>query len=175
MKWLKRGEAAAALGIKGRAVRTLAEKGQIPTKYEGNRKLYGILDDSIQEPVEDVDFFEKSSEKYMFDEQNDMYLFFGLPSQPPVVKVGRSRIDELISDYSNEAGGATVNQLATKYELSRATVKSILRWLGKTHDSAPFSDETLRYNDEEHLASSVLRAKEQRVLVKAQKKAFTAT
>ena len=56
------------------------------------------------------------------------------------------------------------------YELSRGTVKAILSYLGKTHDSAPFSDETLEHSDEEVLASSVLRAKEQRVLVKAQKK-----
>lgn len=172
MRWLRRSEAAIALGIKYRAVRTLADKGEIPTKYQGRLKLYGISDDQVVEPSEGegVDFFEKTSDRYVFDEQTDTYLFFGLPSQPPVVKVSRSRIDELISDYSNEAGGATVNQLANKYELSRSTVKTILSWLGKTHDSAPFSDETLRHQDEDDLASSVLRAKEQRVLIKAQKR-----
>ena len=171
MRWLRRSEAAEALGIKRRAVRTLADKGEIPTRYEGRLKLYCISDDMLNKPVKEVDeFFEQSSDKYIFDSATDTYLFFGLPNQPPVVKVPRPRIDSLISDYSNEAGGATINQLSVRYELSRATIKAILNWLGKTHDSAPFSDETLEHSNEEDLASSVLRAKEQRVLVRAQKK-----
>lgn len=169
MKWFRRSEAAEALGIKNRSVRTLADKGLIPTKFEGKIKYYGVEEDSIIEKEKD-NFFEKSSENYVFDRNTDTYTFFGLPNQPPVVKVSRERIDNLLSDYSNETGGATINQLAGRYELSRATIKTILSWLGKTHDSAPFSDETLELGNEDELATSVLRAKEQRVLVKAQKK-----
>lgn len=172
MKWLKKREASEALGIPPRRVRTLADKGVIPVRYEAHHKYYGIIDsnEEIEETNNTVDFFEKPSDKYLFDNSSDTYLFFGLPDQPPVVRVSREKIDSLIRDYSNETGGATVNQLAGKYELSRATIKSIIAWLGKTHDSAPFSDETLAMTEEDELATSVLKAKEQRVLVKAQKK-----
>lgn len=170
MRWLKRSEAAEALGIPPRRVRTLAEKGTIPFKYVGRLKFYGISEEEESLEEQKEGFFEKNSDKYLFDKASDCYMFFGLPNQPPVVKVSRNRIDSLLRDYSNETGGATINQLAGRYELSRATIKTILSWLGKTHDSAPFSDETLEMRDEDELATSVLRAKEQRVLVKAQKK-----
>ena len=172
MKWLKKRQAAEALGIPPRRVRTLADKGALPVRYEGHHKYYGIIDSNEgNEGIESAtDFFEKPSDKYIFDTSSDTYLFFGLPDQPPVVRVRRERVDSLIRDYSNETGGATINQLAGKYELSRATIKSIISWLGKTHDSAPFSDETLAMTEEDELATSVLKAKEQRVLVKAQKK-----
>lgn len=170
MKWLRRREASIALNIPYRRVRTLGDNGTIPTKFEGNIKYYGVPRETNIEEKTSSDFFEKTSDKYIFDKESDDYLFFGLPDQPPVVRVPRTRIDELISDYSNETGGATINQLASRYELSRATIKSIIGWLGKTHDSAPFSDETLAMTDEESLATSVLKAKEQRVLVKAQKR-----
>jgi len=171
MKWLKRQEASEALNIPYRRVRTLADNGVIPVKYKGKRKLYGVSESLIQDSKikKDSNFFEQSN-KYHFDKEKDEYLFFGLPDQPPVVRVSREKIDLLIADYSNETGGATINQLASRYELSRATIKTIINWLGKTHDSAPFSDETLAIEDEEKLATSVLRAKEQRVLIKAQKR-----
>lgn len=171
MRWLRRKEASIALNIPYRRVRTLGDRGTIPVKYEGNIKYYGVSEDSLPESKKtSSEFFEKTSDKYLFDKESDDYLFFGLPDQPPVVRVSREKIDSLISDYSNETGGATINQLSSRYELSRATIKSIIGWLGKTHDSAPFSDETLAMTDEETLATSVLKAKEQRVLVKAQKR-----
>lgn len=169
IKWLKRSDACAALGVNPRRVRYLGDTGKIPTKFVGGIKLYGI-DDGKEETTATQEFLEKSDDRYFFDVQTDTYFFFGLPDQPPMVKVPRTRIDALISDYSNEGGGATVNQLALTYELSRSTIKAILNVLGKTHDSAPFSDETLSLGDEEALTTSLLKAKEQRVLVKAQKK-----
>ena len=175
MKWFKKKQASEALGIPPRRVRTLADRGLIPVKYEGKHKFYGVTEKAGQDSQDIADakkevFFEKASDRYVFDTVTNTYIFFGLPDQPPTVKVGRDKIDALIRDYSNETGGATVNQLAGKYELSRATIKSIISWLGKTHDSAPFSDETLAITEEDELATSVLKAKEQRVLVKAQKK-----
>ena len=83
--------------------------------------------------------------------------------------VEKSKIDALIWDYSNETGGLSVNEICRKYGLARPTLIRILRVLGKTHDSAPFSDEEMTAANEEVLIESLVRAKEQRVLVKAER------
>ena len=63
MRWLKRSEAAEALGIPPRRVRTLAEKGTIPFKYVGRLKFYGISEEEESLEEQKEGFFEKNSDK----------------------------------------------------------------------------------------------------------------
>ena len=119
---------------------------------------------------DDKGFFDDVNDLYHYDYAKEIYYFFGIKDQPSVVKVKREHVDNLVNDYSNDGGGLTLNQLANKYSLSRVTVKSILSAMNKTHDSIPFTPETLHEKSEEELVENLLRVKEQRVLVKAQKK-----
>lgn len=167
--WYNRHEACEKLGLTSHQLRYRVNKGYLKWKKNGQTNLYWISEDT--EEVEDdtsSDFFTEDQSGYYYDPSDQKYVFFGLPDQPPVVRVSRERIEGLIRDYSNETGGMTVNQVAGKYSLSRASVKHILSRLGKTHDSAPFSDESLKEGDEDQLVANLLKAKEQRVLVKAQ-------
>ena len=172
--WYNRQDACKKLGLsKTQFSRRVTDK-KIKWKRNGKTNLYWLSDSIIDQygskPDSELEseFFQVDQSGYYYDPSDQKYVFFGLPDQPPAVRVSREKVDGLIRDYANETGGMTVNQIAGKYALSRASVKHILARLGKTHDSAPFSDESLQEVDEDQLVANLLKQKEQRVLVKAQ-------
>lgn len=178
-KWVNRIEATLVLGIGNEALRGRVRRGTILRKTGADGNFYYEIEvstDSEKENIlksEKVDsFFGSDETNYHYDETKKEYIFFGLPDQPLSVKVSRDKINELLRDYSNYSGGMTINQIAGKYLLSRVTVQKILSILGKTHDSIPFSSETIDSEGEDALVSSLLKAKEQRVLVKAHQKSL---
>lgn len=81
----------------------------------------------------------------------------------------------LVLAYSNDGAKATLNEIARTFGLSRPTARDILKALGKTHDSAPFTDEEIAERDESGLSEDLVRLKEERVLRKAEKAAWDET
>ena len=169
-RWLLAGELAKELGVSRYAIYKKGKSGEIKTKREP--KVNGFLYDaeSVKRKDEVIeDFFATECPDYFYDEKNQTYLFHSLPGQKGAVTVSKSKIDALIWDYSNQTGGLTLNEICRKYGIARRALIHILRVLGKTHDSAPFSDEDLSEKDDDTLVESLLRAKEQRVMVKAER------
>ena len=75
--------------------------------------------------------------------------------------------------YSNWDGApSSVNELSRKFGLARTTVNELFRAMGMTHDSSPWSNEELEDAEESSLVEDLLRAKEERVLVKAERKEY---
>jgi len=176
-KWLSKKEAMELLGLTGPQIRYKSEVSKkIKRRKQKGRVQYQIEVGDLKESEVSTStpvFFNEDASGYHYDPSAEQYLFFNLPDQPPVVRVSRVKVESLIKDYSNETGGLTVNQIAGKYKLSRPSVQRILAYMGKTHDSSPFTSEKLQEYSEDDLVADLLRSKEQRVLVKAQQKRLT--
>ena len=68
------------------------------------------------------------------------------------IVLSTDRVDSILADYSNVTGKpATINQVARTHDLPRPVVIGILRALGKTHDSLPFTEERLGTASENEL------------------------
>jgi hypothetical protein len=89
--------------------------------------------ESEPEPVN----FREAGEGF-FHPSQDGYVFSALPGQRKACLLPRATVEGLVSDYT--AGRATINEVATRYGLTRAQVQHILRSQGVTHDSPPYTD-----------------------------------
>ena len=169
--WYTQSEAAKKLKRSVGYVYYQCQIGNIKRKKFGSIYKYKIEDDcEVSESPQDLKILKKNKESYHYNNDTQCYVFYGLTDQPPVVTVHKDHVESIVRDYSNDTGGLTLNQVATKYSLSRTTVRQILSFLGKTHDSVPFTDEYIKEATEDDLIQDLVRAKEQRVVVKAQKK-----
>ena len=107
---------------------------------------------------------------YWYDEQRDLYVMT-LPSRKNPVAVPGESWKVIREAYSNWDGApASVNELARKLGLARRTVREILKTMETTHDSAPWSDEEIATESEESLIEDLVRRKEEKVLITAERK-----
>ena len=104
--------------------------------------------------------------KYVFLESEDEYL---IPTKKGMLHVDGDRIRKLVDNYSNYGHQKTRNMVAREFGWARDAIIDALAVLGKTHDSAPFTDEHILYTSEEELVADVIRKKEHKILVKADK------
>lgn len=114
---------------------------------------------------------------YVFDDSRDRYIF-SLKSKAnagrPLILGGNS-VRQMVLAYSRDGGDASLNALARSFGLHRQSVRELLRALGKTHDSAPFTDEEIAKRSEEDLAEDLIRLKEERVLRVAERTQWAET
>jgi len=105
----------------------------------------------------------------------DQYVF-NLPSKPrhPWV-VSQGEIEKLVAMYSKDGDNATINQISRELGWHRKTVQEVLRALGKTHDSLPFTDEQLSQDEEDALVEDLIRRKEEKVHVRASRQDWQKT
>ena len=96
---------------------------------------------------------------------------FNLPSKPrgPFV-MDAGDVEMLVAGYSNDGGKGSVNQLARKMSMARKTIQEVLKALGKTHDSLPYTDEQIASTSENELIDDLVRRKEEKVLIESQRK-----
>ena len=126
--------------------------------------------------VEDIKKKEESIEKslyhnqaYWFDKSRDVYVVH-LPSKKRPYALNGSFWRSMKEAYSNWGGSpSSINEISRKFSLPRNTVTELLRVMGVTHDSSPWSEEHLANADEEELVQDLIRRKEEHVLVRAQK------
>lgn len=176
--WLPPQEAAAALGIKTSAMRKRFSKGQIQ-RQDGLYWVEGPAfshDDGGPPPLT-VKHDDDVGAAYYFDEARDKYLF-SLRSKAQAGKpfvLSGDTVRALLQAYSRDGSAATVNEICRTFGLNRTTAREILVALGKTHDSAPFTDETIASGDEEVLADDLVRLKEERIIRRAEKASWEQT
>lgn len=107
---------------------------------------------------------------YYFDESRDVYVIH-LPSRKRPLAMPGVTWRALREAYSNWDGAPTsVNALCRKFGLARQTMMQLLKVMGTTHDSSPWSDEYTFESNDDTLIEDLLRKKEERVLVKAERK-----
>lgn len=106
-------------------------------------------------------------EKYRFDPVADEYI---IHTKKGMLPISGRRIRELLEMYSNYGAKKTINQVAQEFGWARHAVIDVLRALGKTHDSSPYTDETLAEVEAPDLVKDIVRKKEQKVLAAADRK-----
>lgn len=138
------------------------------------------------DPEEDTESFEEEntlpplsvdnwehSQTYWFDKDRDLYVVH-LPSRKRPLAIPAVKWRSIKEAYSNWDGApASVNEISRKQGLSRKTVIELLRVMGVTHDSSPWTDEEMQDTHPIDLVEDLLRKKEERVLVKAQQKEWS--
>lgn len=117
----------------------------------------------------EVDVWEHN-QTYWFDKDRDLYVVH-LPSQKRPLAIPATKWQSIRAAYSNWDGSpASINEICRKQGLARRTVVELLRAMGVTHSSSPYTDEEFSERGEQELIQDLLRKKEERVLVKAQQK-----
>lgn len=175
MPWLPSTAAAKALGIHPRSLRKRAAKNP---KIRNAAGLYFVPDDEkpTAPPIhhDDANGFGSA---YVFDDTRDRYVF-SLRSKAhagrPLVLSGDT-VRAMVQAYSRDGGDASINALSRTHGLHRTSVREIIRALGKTHDSAPFTDEDIANRTEEDLGEDLIRLKEERVLRESERKQWAET
>ena len=132
-----------------------------------------LQDENIpQEEEEEVaeTTLEALSDEYWYDSERSRYVFH-LPTRGPFA-LPADTVDGIREAYSNLGGGATINQVARRFGMSRSTTTGVIRALGLTHDSPPWGPEEVASRDEADLVEDLIQRKTERVIVKAERKAW---
>tara|TARA_R100001594_G_scaffold42369_1_gene74417 strand:+ start:320 stop:1789 length:1470 start_codon:yes stop_codon:yes gene_type:complete len=122
-----------------------------------------------EQPASDASSDWLHDRPYWFDESRDTYVIHLASRKRPLAMPGETW-RALREAYSNWDGvPASINIICRKFGLARQTVVELMRVMGTTHDSAPWSDEYVLDADEDTLIEDLLRRKEERVLVRAER------
>ena len=114
-----------------------------------------------------------SSKNYWYDENMDIYVFYSKNKKEPFFISGEV-VNSILADYSSHVGkGATVEEISRKHILPSDNVREIIKILGKTHSSSPYTDEDLKSLNEHELVENLLKMKEEQILQKAQRIEFS--
>lgn len=105
----------------------------------------------------------------VYIESEDVYIVH-LRSAREALQVDGANVRAIRDAYSNDGGGKTINELCREFALSRPMAVELLQKFGITHDSVPFTDEELAGRPEDDLVEDLVRRKERRVRVKADKR-----
>lgn len=104
-------------------------------------------------------------EGYVYDGRRDMYILT-LPSHRRPFVLDGARLRQIWRRYAGDK--ANVDEICRDFGFDRQTFLDLKRALALTKTRAPFTDEELDALGEEDLVADVLRAKEQRVMARAQ-------
>jgi hypothetical protein len=196
MAWVKAKEAMKAHGIScKKTLRRRRQSGEIKSRPVGDRYFeYWIGADTVAQVAQDEGMTDEwpegwedeilraqdyesrkqaampeEDERYFYNEDTDRYVFHLRCLGGNAFAVERHIIEEVVQAYSSTGQNATVNEISRAQGWSRAVTKEILKRLGKTHDSLPLTDEQIDAGDEDELVQDVIRLKEQKIHVKAEK------
>jgi predicted phosphodiesterase len=179
-------------GIKADAARFIQEKtglGKTQSK-EWARKIYdecrmfgstdGDTVDSEEEEVEEEVKNLKSeleySDKYVYNSEEDAYIFLLEKRFGKNVKISGEAVRGLVKNYSNYDGNPdTINQVSIRWGIPRNILVYILKILGVTHDSLPFTPEEFVERSEEELKDDYVTGKKFALYQKLQKNDWNQT
>ncbi len=107
---------------------------------------------------------------YYYDESRDKYILH-IPSKKMPIALDGLKWRAIREAYSNWDGQPTsINEICRRFHLSRQTAIEILRCMGVTHSSSPFTEEVLASESEEDLIQDLLRKKEESIYIKSQRR-----
>lgn len=110
---------------------------------------------------------------YYYDESRDKYILH-IPSKKRPIALDGVKWRSIREAYSNWDGQPTsINEICRRFHFSRQTAIEIIRTMGLTHSSSPFTDETLEAENEETLVQDLLRKKEEAIYIKTQRREWS--
>ena len=146
-----------------------------------HRNMYddSIVDDSDEESenseVSDVSEDRQEyihNRNYWYDASEDKYVVYLRSKNKPLVLSG-SYWRDIRSSYSNWTGKAnSINEISRKFGITRNTLIELLKLMGVTHDSSPFTEEKVLNSSEEELMEELVRRKEEDVLLASKRKEY---
>ena len=105
---------------------------------------------------------------YQYNEMTGQYIFAVTGITKPVV-LGKTTVESMLRAYSKDGEGATINQMCRTFNLRRNVIVSVMRALGHTHDSLPFTAEELAARKDEELAEEIRQMRQGQVYSKIEK------
>lgn len=186
--WLTAGAAAAALGVQPNYMRELyrrAKEGKplpagvasLKRRGAGNLTRYLIEwkdAQASQAPSERVEvetaptvpgIEDKGKYVVVTDEDGTQRYVFSLPSHGKPFVRSAEWVQRVWRRYTD---GAQINEVCREFGIPRQTFEDLKRALGLTKTSGPFTDEELAERDEDDLHADALRAKERKILTRAE-------
>ena len=103
---------------------------------------------------------------YVYDPGRRLYVL-SVPSQRAPLVMPRERVEAIWAKYAGDQ--ATIAEVCREFALSRRLFQEIKSCLGLTKTRAPWTDETIEEEAEDELGADLLRAKERRILAKAER------
>ena len=127
---------------------------------------------TLAEPEEVEEVQLEHNLPYYYDDARDVYVVH-LPSKTRPLALQGSLWRQIREAYSNwDDAPSSINEICRKFSMSRQTVVDLLKCMGVTHSSSPWADEHMVQADEDELVQDLLRRKEEKVYVKAQRKSW---
>lgn len=105
---------------------------------------------------------------YEINEMTGAYIFAVAGVTKPVV-LNKATIEAMVRAYSKDGEGATINQMCRTFNLRRNIIVAVMRALGHTHDSLPFTAEELAARADEDLAAEVKQLRQGQVYTRIEK------
>lgn len=178
-------------GIKADAARYIQEKlglGKSQSKEWARRiydecRVFGSAEEDDSEPdVEDeydepkLDNDLEFQEKYVYNKDSDTYLFLLEKRFGKNLILSGDVVKGLIKNYSNYDGSPdSINQVSIRYSIPRNYLIYILKILGITHDSLPFTAEEYQEREEDELLEEYISGKKFALNQKIQKQDWKIT
>lgn len=107
---------------------------------------------------------------YDYDKENEEYTFYDCPPSFETLEFPLSKIKEIIECYSNViVRGKTRNETEQEVEVPKPTVVHILKELGITHDSEPYTREEMLEGNPAMMAAETLAKKRSRYFTEVAK------
>ena len=132
-------------------------------------------DEDVEEPTEiqsDLEY----ADKYVHNNDEDTYIFLLEKQFGKNVKLTGDVVRGLIKNYSNYDGNPdSINQVSIRWGIPRNILIYILKILGVTHDSLPFTPEEVVEKDEDQLKEDYVSGKKFALYQRLQKEDWKTT
>lgn len=103
-----------------------------------------------------------SEQAYYYNAHTKSYVFVLSGSPKPVV-IGEETVQQMQRAYSKEGEHASINEMARTFGMRRSWIQGILRALGTTHDSMPFTDEELNTKSEDEISEEATQIRKSKI------------
>lgn len=111
---------------------------------------------------------------YYYNEVTHTYVFT-LTGVPRPVVLPQQTVEDLVKAYSNLGQNASINECARSFQLPRKWIEKIIRALGHTHDSLPFTPEEIHRKSESELIGEANMLKHAKVFQQIERQSWDAT
>lgn len=185
-------------GIKADAARYISEKVGLgrTQSQEWARRIYDecrVFGSAEEDTQKDVSYSDETpeeyqhvepklntdlefSDKYVYNKDKDDYLFLLEKRFGKNLILSGEVVRNLVKNYSNYDGNPdSINQVSIRYGIPRNYLVYILKVLGITHDSLPFTSEDYEERDEDELLEEYISGKKFALNQKIQKKDWKTT
>lgn len=129
-----------------------------------------------EQPKEEVSSDLEFKEKYVYNKDEDEYLFLLEKRFGKNIILSGNSIRSILKSYSNYDGNpATLNEVAIRYSIPRNILIYILKILGHTHDSLPVTNEEFEDKEIEDIKGQIISDKKFALYQKLQKEDWKTT